>query len=153
MLVLSTLHSLLAQILSPGKLHTAVLLTPAGELVSVASKPQRPKDEVRVIAGLGGEVWRETKEQGIGMVDSELGKILVLPVDDGPENSDPARFLHRPPLMLLALNASEDVGWEEMQSKGAALASHLAKPFGQFREVLSPATSNGLSSPGSTRLA
>jgi hypothetical protein len=72
MLVLSTLHNLLSQIVSPGKLHTAVLLTPAGELVSAASKPQRPKDEVRVIVGLGGEVWRETRDQGIGMVDSEV---------------------------------------------------------------------------------
>lgn len=72
MLVLSTLHSLLSQIVSPGKLHTAVLLTPAGELVSAASNPQRPKDEVRVIVGLGGEVWRETRDQGIGMVDSEV---------------------------------------------------------------------------------
>jgi hypothetical protein len=72
MLVLSTLHSLLSQIVSPGRLHTAVLLTPTGELVSAASKPQRPKDEVRVIVGLGGEVWRETRDQGIGMVDSEV---------------------------------------------------------------------------------
>lgn len=72
MLVLSTLHNLLAQIVSPGKLHTAVLLTPAGELVSVASKPPRPKDEVRVIVGLSGEVWRETKDQGMGMVESEV---------------------------------------------------------------------------------
>lgn len=72
MLVLSTLHSLLSQVITPGKLHTAVLLTPTGELVSAASKPQRPKDEVRVIVGLSGEVWRETKDQGIGMVDSEV---------------------------------------------------------------------------------
>jgi len=72
MLVLPALHNLLSQIVSPDKLHTTVLLTPTGELVSAASKPQRPKDEIRVIVGLSGEVWRETKDQGIGMVDSEV---------------------------------------------------------------------------------
>ncbi|EKM83988.1 hypothetical protein AGABI1DRAFT_110591 [Agaricus bisporus var. burnettii JB137-S8] len=153
MLVLSTLHSLLSQIVSPGKLHTAVLLTPAGELVSAASNPQRPKDEVRVIVGLGGEVWRETRDQGIGMVDSELGRILVLPVDDNVDNTGTARVSHRPPLMLLALNASENVDWEELQTKGAALASHLAKPLGQFRDVLAPVTANGFTSSSLTRLA
>jgi len=72
MLVLPALHNLLSQIVSLDKLHTTVLLTPTGELVSAASKPQRPKDEIRVIVGLSGEVWRETKDQGIGMVDSEV---------------------------------------------------------------------------------
>jgi len=72
MLVLPALHNLLSQIVSPDKLHTTVLLTPTGELVSAASKPQRPKDEIRVIVGLSGEVWRETKDQGMGMVDSEV---------------------------------------------------------------------------------
>lgn len=72
--------------------------------------------------------------------------------------------------MLLALNASESVEWEELQIKvdysargvplltsvdvqGSALASHLAKPLGQFRHVLAPVTSNGLTSSSSTRLA
>ena len=72
MLVLPALHDLLSQIVSPEKLHTTVLLTPTGELVCASSKPQRPKDEIRVIVGLSGEVWRETKDQGIGMVDSEV---------------------------------------------------------------------------------
>ncbi|KXN88922.1 hypothetical protein AN958_06793 [Leucoagaricus sp. SymC.cos] len=153
MLVLSALHNLLSQIVSPGKLHTAVLLTPTGELVSAASKPRRPKDEIRVIVGLGGEVWRETKDQGMGMVDSELGKILVLPVDDDSENQDFGRFLHRPPLMLLALNAAEDVEWQELQNKGTALAAHLAKPLGQFRDILVPMNTTGLTSPSSVRLA
>lgn len=72
MLVLSSLHSLLSQVLFLPHLHTAVLLTPAGQLVSVASDPRRPKDEVRVIVGLAMEVWQETKDQGFGMVDSEV---------------------------------------------------------------------------------
>ena len=72
MLMLSMLHSLLSQVLTPPLLHTAVLLTPAGELVSAASEPSRPKDEIRIIVGLSGEVWQETREQGYGMVDSEV---------------------------------------------------------------------------------
>ena len=72
MLVLSTLHQLLSQILSSPHLHTAVLLTPSGELVSFASSFERPKDEIRVLVGLSGEIWRETKHHGFGMVDSEV---------------------------------------------------------------------------------
>lgn len=72
MLVLSTLHQLLSQILSAPHLHTAVLLTPSGELVSFASSFERPKDEIRVLVGLSGEIWRETRHHGFGMVDSEV---------------------------------------------------------------------------------
>jgi hypothetical protein len=79
MLVLSTLHSLLSQVLDLPHLHTAVLLTPAGQLVSAASDPQRPKDEIRIIVGLAGEVWQETKGQGFGMIDSEVTFVVFLP--------------------------------------------------------------------------
>lgn len=70
--MLPALHSLLVQVLSPPQLHTAVLLTLSGELVSFASEPVRPKDDIRIIAGLCGELWQETREQGYGMVDSEV---------------------------------------------------------------------------------
>ncbi len=53
----------------------------------------------------------------MGPFTLQLGKILVLPIDDSPDSSDSARFLHRPPLMLLALNSTEDVEWEELQTK------------------------------------
>lgn len=76
MLVLSALHNLLSQVLSLPTLHTAILLTPAGQLVSVASDPSRPKDEIRVVVGLSGEVWQETKDQGVGMVDSEVNQTI-----------------------------------------------------------------------------
>jgi hypothetical protein len=72
MLVLSSLHNLLLQVLSLPTLHTAVLFTPEGQLVSYASDPSRPKDEIRVVVGISGEIWQETKQQGIGMVDSEV---------------------------------------------------------------------------------
>jgi hypothetical protein len=148
MLVLSTLHNLLSQVLFLPHLHTAVLLTPAGQLVSVATDPARPKDEIRIIVGLAGEVWQETREQGFGMVDSEvirdisywsmvdwrryiqkLGRILVLPVDDAPEALPPPQTQPQPqpsqaleeedhqPLMLLALNSTTAVDWDELQTK------------------------------------
>ena len=72
MLNLSNLRSLLLQVLSLPSLHTAVLFTPEGHLVSYASDPSRPKDEVRVVVGLSGDIWQETKEHGIGMVESEV---------------------------------------------------------------------------------
>lgn len=72
MLMLSVLHDLLSQVLSPPNLHTALLFTPSGELVSVANKPTRSKDEVRILVGLGVEIWQETREEGFGMVDSEV---------------------------------------------------------------------------------
>ena len=78
MLMLSILHSLLSQVLAPPHLHTAVLFTTSGELVSAASEPIRPKDEIRIIVGLSGEVWQETKEQGYGMVDSEVRSVWQL---------------------------------------------------------------------------
>lgn len=77
MLVLSTLHNLLSQVLCLPHLHTAVLFTPAGQLVSVATDAARPKDEIRVIVGLAGEVWQETRQQGFGMVDSEVSRVSI----------------------------------------------------------------------------
>ncbi|KDR85618.1 hypothetical protein GALMADRAFT_234587 [Galerina marginata CBS 339.88] len=136
MLMLSTLHTLLSQVLSSPNLHTAVLLTPSGELVSSASEPARPKDEVRIIVGLCGEVWQETREQGCGMVDSELGRIIVLPVDEFEDGPEQVFSEEHQPLMLLALNATDAVEWDELQSKGKALATHLAKPLSKFRELM-----------------
>ena len=72
MLLLSSLHNLLHQVLSLPELHTAVLFTPEGQLVSYASDSSKPKDEIRVLVGVSGEVWQETKQHGIGMVDSEV---------------------------------------------------------------------------------
>ena len=136
MLVLPTLHTYLSQLLCPPSIHTALLLTPEGALVSYASQinasapaftqgsqcspssstiisgtggtpsspssvksngssststpqdskpgsvasidtrtgpaPHRSKDEIRMVAGLGAEVWAETREEGEGMVESEV---------------------------------------------------------------------------------
>lgn len=86
MLALSSLNKLLSHVLSPPALHTAVLFTASGALVSYAtttggagnssdphspSRP-RPKDDIRVLVGLASQVWAETKEDGEGLVDSEV---------------------------------------------------------------------------------
>ena len=76
MLNLTNLRVLLTQILSPSTLHTAVLFTPEGQLVSFVADPPRSKDEIRVIVGLGGEIWQETKDHGVGMVDSEVSNCV-----------------------------------------------------------------------------
>ncbi len=73
MLMLSMLHNLLSQVLSPPHLHTAILFTPAGELVSVSSEPTRSRDDIRILVAVTGEVWQETQEQGYGMVESDVG--------------------------------------------------------------------------------
>ena len=72
MLVLATLHRLLSQVISSPGLHTAVLLTPNGQLVSYACDSTRSKDDVRLVVGLSSEIWLEVADQGIGMVDSEV---------------------------------------------------------------------------------
>ncbi|KAJ7620781.1 hypothetical protein B0H17DRAFT_1113456 [Mycena rosella] len=130
MLVLSRLQDSLSQVLAPPELHTVVLLTPSGQLVSFSSYPSRSKDEIRVIAGLSGEVWQETQEEGSGMVDSE-------------------------PLMLLVLNSTEAVEWDDLQAKGKALASQMATPLAKFRQHLTvrkpPPMPSAVTSPARAR--
>ncbi|TRM61537.1 hypothetical protein BD626DRAFT_570741 [Schizophyllum amplum] len=119
MLVLSALQNLLSQVLDPPTLHSAVLCTAA---------ERRAARRV----GIAGEVWLETRGEGAesegseGMVDSELGRIIVIPIVEGGGA----------PLMLLALNGTESVAWEDLQSKGRVLAQHLARHLSKFREHL-----------------
>lgn len=62
MLVLAALHDLLIQVLSLPDLHTAVLLSPEGQLISVACKPTSLKDDIRVVAGLSAQAWSESQD-------------------------------------------------------------------------------------------
>jgi len=139
-LVLSTLHNLLFQLLALPELHTALLLTPEGQLISVASDPSRPKDKARIVAGVSGEVWQETREQGHGTVESELGRILVLPVikDQDPEADD------HEPLLLLALNSTDAVEWEDLLAKGKTLVDHLAPSVDNLRDPSRPSKSRAV---------
>ena len=77
MLMLPALNRVLKQIVFPPDVLTAILLTPSGDLVSYVSHEGRPKDDIRLLTGLSAEVWSETKEHGIGMVDSEVRSISV----------------------------------------------------------------------------
>lgn len=72
MIVLSTLNKLLAQVLSPPSIHTAVVFTTAGDLISFAVLHPSPKDDVRVLVGFSSEIWSESKHDGGAMVDSEV---------------------------------------------------------------------------------
>lgn len=76
MLNLTNLRLLLAQALSTGGANTAALFTPEGQLVSFASEPPRPKDEVRVLVGLSSEIWQESRDDGAGMADSEVSDCM-----------------------------------------------------------------------------
>ena len=79
--MLSILQTLLTQVLAPPHLHTAVLFTPAGELVSFAVEHGRSKDEIRILVGVTGEVWQETREQGYGMVESDVSMCVLESLD------------------------------------------------------------------------
>ncbi|KAJ7606795.1 hypothetical protein FB45DRAFT_982211 [Roridomyces roridus] len=138
MLVLSRLQNSLSQILEPPELHTAVLLSPSGQLISFVSYPSRSKDEIRVIAGLSGEVWQETQHTGPGMVEGEMGRIVVLPIDEPLETrpGPPPLPEDYQPLMLLVLNATPNVDWETLEVKGTELASKIAIPLAKLREHL-----------------
>lgn len=128
MLHLANLRNLLSQVLALPELHTAVLFTPEGQLVSYAADPYKPKDHVRVLVGLSGEIWQETKEHGIGMADSELGRLLIMPIERIDESTLNGAEEHDP-VMLLTLNADNSVSWEELEIKATELARHLGKPL------------------------
>lgn len=134
MLLLSSLHNLLRQVLSLPELHTAVLFTPEGHLVSYASS--KPKDEIRVLVGVSGEVWQETKQHGVGMVDGEIGRIIVLPVlplkDSGGTNKEPVSD-EGDPVMLVALNATESVDWDRLRISAKELVYHLEGPVNRLK--------------------
>jgi len=133
MLVLSSFGKLLAQVLSPPDIHTAVLFTTTGELISfVSSAPESSKDDVRVLVGLASEVWSETREDGEGMVDSEIGRVVVLPIASAPENG--GKQQQAEPLLLIAINSTENVEWGKLKLKAKGLANHLARPLGDLQD-------------------
>ncbi|KAL5535963.1 hypothetical protein ACEPAF_4057 [Sanghuangporus sanghuang] len=151
MLALSSLNKLLGHVLAPPALHTAVLFTAAGALVSyatAASSPEsssnpRPKDDIRVLVGLASEVWAETKEDGEGMVDSELGRIIVLPIvptskqqQDGGSGNGSGNNSTKDSALLIALNATDDIEWGDLQHKAQTLAAHLSKPLEKLQAKL-----------------
>ncbi|KAH9969174.1 hypothetical protein BC827DRAFT_1168242 [Russula dissimulans] len=158
MLVLATLHRVLSQVICSPGLHTAALFTPKGQLVSYACDSTRSKDDVRLVVGLSSEIWLEVADQGIGMVDSELGRILVMGVQDSvatinagkntsPTSSANTNSASDKPLMLVALGATETVGWEDLETKGRELIEHLSRPVSRLRRPLAAASASTPSPP------
>lgn len=76
MLVLSSFNKLLSHVLAPPTLHTAVIFSPSGELIAFESSRARPKDDVRVLVGVASDIWAETRDDGEGMVESEVSSLL-----------------------------------------------------------------------------
>ncbi|KAI0081153.1 hypothetical protein K474DRAFT_1588514 [Panus rudis PR-1116 ss-1] len=139
MLDLPNVRSLLTQVLSLPSLHTAALFTPEGHLVSWVADPSKTKDDVRVLVGLSSEIWQETKDQGVGMVDSELGRVLVLPTEDAPSKDKNKKEKEGEPLLLLVLNADQSVSWADLETKGRLVVEHLEKPVAELHAKLAVA--------------
>ncbi|KAE9409233.1 hypothetical protein BT96DRAFT_872628 [Gymnopus androsaceus JB14] len=151
MLKLSSLHTFLSRVLDPPDLHTAILLTPAGELISYASDPSRSKEDVRIAVGISGDHFTQVEEHGFAELDStKVGQIYVLPVED--EKDTPVEGWQ--PLMLIALNFTKDIDEQVVHLKAKALAAHLSKSLSRYREYLilppRPSPSN-ISSPTPVR--
>ncbi|KAG1821844.1 uncharacterized protein BJ212DRAFT_1264195 [Suillus subaureus] len=167
MLNLSTLQTYLTQLLSPtDTIHTALLLTPEGAIVSFACSSsqmmclQRSKDEIWILAGLSAEVWAETRseegvEKGMGMAESEvswssrklLGRIVVVPVDDAsPELQD-----EREPLLLLAVNGGAEADWKTMCAKAKKLGAYLAPSVNKHRGAIEASPLNQTPAKSRTR--
>jgi len=212
MLNLPALHTYLTQLLSPtDTIHTALLLTPEGAVVSFACssttsssgsgdssssqgnatrplassstnghttpKPntqgsttpsptlprtassncsvssqtlpnlQYSKDNVWILAGLSSELWAETRGEGdesvseMGMVESELGRIVVVPVDDASAERDP--------LLLLAVNGGPDADWKVMGAKAKKLGAYLAPSVNKHRSAIEASPLNRTPANGS----
>lgn len=87
-------------------------------------------------AGLGAEVWAETKGEREGMVESEvrseacsiddgysttttsqLGRMLVLAVDGDDDDDGKVAGESMEPLLLLAVNGTMEADWDAMHVK------------------------------------
>jgi len=166
MLVLSTLNGLLSQLVSSQHPHTAILLTPQGHLIACQSTDEDhiADDRVRILTGLSSEVWREglsSEDEGsddegddeddeqVGMLECELGRVLVFPIFAakfaGPQ-APPLQEKHpmidppptRIPVLLLALNGTEESPWGLMNAKARTLARYLSKPLAAVGDRVSP---------------
>lgn len=113
---------------------------------------QRSKDEIWILAGLSAEVWAETRseegtEKGIGMAESELGRIVVVPVDDAClELQD-----ERDPLLLLAVNGGAEADWKIMCAKAKKLGAYLAPSVNKHRGAIEASPLNRMPAKNRTR--
>ncbi|KAG9010312.1 hypothetical protein FRB94_010662 [Tulasnella sp. JGI-2019a] len=168
MLVLSTLSSLLAQLVTPS-LHTAILSTPQGHLVAFACDDiPVSEDRLRILVGLTSELWRdddtgsveeeeeisadrqhdpsseevENSDDQVGMLECELGRLLVLPIYAlSPENKTPSETSEPQPVLLLSLNGVIDEPWGLMHTKARAVNKYLQDPLRTVGDRLIPSSS------------
>jgi hypothetical protein len=104
------------------------------------------------LAGLSAEVWAETRsedgvEKGMGMAESELGRIVVVPVDDAsPESQD-----EREPLLLLAVNGGAEADWKTMCAKAKKLGAYLAPSVNKHRGAIEASPLNRTPAKSRTR--
>lgn len=139
MLVLSTFRRLLSQVLTGSDdLHTAVLATLTGNLVSYASEKeiQPTKSEIRTIIGLACEIWGEDEKEDSVMAETDVcqtfqairirlnvyplqksGKFFVQTIRPTNPPSTPKEA----PLLLLCLSASEGTSWQEISGRVSPL--------------------------------
>jgi len=94
-------------------------------------------------AGLGAEVWAETRGEGEGMVESELGRILVLAVEGDASGEETT------PLLLLAVNGTMEADWDVMRVKARKLATFLAPSVNKHRGSMGTAVTTTGSLNGS----
>lgn len=81
MLNLISLRKGLSSVLSPSRMHTAILFTTSGDLIAHATNnTSMSKEQLRVLVGLATEIWFETSEDDMSMAESEIGKILIVPM-------------------------------------------------------------------------
>ncbi|KAG1781550.1 hypothetical protein EV702DRAFT_1071621 [Suillus placidus] len=110
---------------------------------------QRSKDEIWILAGLSAEVWAETRgeegvEKGMGMVESELGRIVVVPVDGASQDE-------REPLLLLAVNGGAEADWKTMCAKAKKLGAYLAPSVNKHRGAIEASPLNRTPAKSRTR--
>jgi len=129
--------------------HTIPRTTSSNCSVSSQTLPnsQYSKDNVWILAGLSSELWAETRGEGdesvseMGMVESELGRIVVVPVDDASAERDP--------LLLLAVNGGPDADWEVMGAKAKKLGAYLAPSVNKHRSAIEASPLNRTPANGS----
>ncbi|KAF8323796.1 hypothetical protein DL93DRAFT_2161917 [Clavulina sp. PMI_390] len=104
MLSPSSLTKTLAHPIGPD-LRLCLLLTPQSRLIAYASYPPNTEDLMKVLLGLSAEAWRDAetqarltgaaalddfpREEDFVRIDSELGRVLVMPIYPLGESASP----------------------------------------------------------------
>ncbi|KIO21658.1 hypothetical protein M407DRAFT_245423 [Tulasnella calospora MUT 4182] len=126
-------------------------------VVGLASEVWREgtKDAAASDATTNGEPFAEDTEAGgddedeIGMLECELGRVLVYPIyasqpkppTDATSKAGGSSASTRQPVLLLALNGTDDEPWGLMHTKARAIGNYLSEPLASLGDKLIPGTS------------